>query len=106
MTSKKKLTVAVDSVLTQGEPAYLGGVATPTPVGIATEDSRPVNESDGGLFDDYPDGHIVNVMRTGMVSGTPPYASGVYVSDANTAMKTLPRLVQRIIYRYAKWRLK
>ena len=84
------------------------------PIGIATEDSKRLGDAvDMGDYDTqvdmFPytaDDHVVTVLRTGELVGTPPYSSGAYVTDGHTAIETLPRIIQRIIYRYAKWRLK
>ena len=62
-------------------------------IGIAIEGSIPL--------EDYPGVHTVQI--TNMMAATPPYSDGLYITDADTAMKTLPRIVQRMIYRYAKW---
>lgn len=59
------------------------------PIGIATEDGNLITD---GVF-------------SAKGQSAPPYSSGRYITDANTAMKTLPRIVQRMIYRYAKWRM-
>ncbi len=53
-------------------------------IGIATEDGKIIVS---GGFDGSLEGDM-------------------YMSPAHTAMKTLPRIVQRMIYRYAKWRLR
>lgn len=61
-------------------------------IGVATENFVPLK--------DYPGVH------TGVVRLNIAAPSDIYVSVADDAMKTLPSIVQRIIYRYAKWRLR
>lgn len=83
-------------------------------VGIAIEDSKRLG--DVCDMDDYDtqvdmfpygaDDNVVEVLVSGSISGWPPYSSGLFVSDAQQAMDTLPRIVRKIIYRYARWRLK
>jgi hypothetical protein len=42
----------------------------------------------------------------GHVRLSPPFSDGLYATDADKALKTLPRFIQRLIWSYAKWRMK
>lgn len=77
------------------------------PIGIAIEDSRPIDDSDGELATSYPDGHVVKIAVSGSVQGCELVStSGRYITDAQQALGTLPRVIRSMIYRYAKWRLR
>ena len=109
----------IDEMEKAGRLVYINGDEVVSPknskfIGVAIEDSKRLGDvcdmddynTQVDMFPYNADDTVVKVAFKGVVHGKMPYSSGLYITDADTAMKTLPRIVQRMIYRYAKWRLR